>query len=75
MFFLCWYYINIYLYSDDLYSESTLVLGLRTYGLFLMFYLNSRRWFVLWFVCIPYLVLVQVSGDRHYIYFFIQFCI
>jgi hypothetical protein len=25
--------------------------------------LNSRRWFVLLLACIPYLVLVQVSGD------------
>jgi hypothetical protein len=26
--------------------------------------LNSRRWFMLCLVCVPYLVLVQVPGDR-----------
>jgi hypothetical protein len=30
----------------------------------LMFCLSSRRWFVLRLACIPYLVLVQVSGER-----------
>jgi hypothetical protein len=37
------------------------------WGVFLtfwMFYLNSRRWFVLCLVCVPYLVLVQVSRHR-----------
>jgi hypothetical protein len=30
----------------------------------LMFCLNSRRWFVQCLVCTPYLVFVQLSGDR-----------
>jgi hypothetical protein len=32
-------------------------------GFFFNIYLNSRRWYVLCLVFIPYLVLVQVSGD------------
>jgi hypothetical protein len=38
----------------------------HTRGVFsvLMFYLGSCRWFVLCSACIPYLVLVQVSGVR-----------
>jgi hypothetical protein len=35
---------------------------------FLNFYLNSRRWFLLYFVYISYLVLLLVSGDRDWIY-------
>jgi hypothetical protein len=34
----------------------------------LMFCLNSHRWFVLCLVCIPYLVLVQMSGDTDKLY-------
>jgi hypothetical protein len=62
----------------DHYPDSTLILtaiamktcmdiGARprvwSFVMFLMF-VNSRRWFVLRLVCIPYLVLVLVSGDR-----------
>jgi hypothetical protein len=44
----------------------TLVLASYMLSFFnvLMFSLSSRRWFVLCLVCIPYLVLVQVSGDN-----------
>jgi hypothetical protein len=46
-------------------TTSILVLGLIRVEFFnvLIFFLNSCRWFVLFLVCIPYLVLVQVSGD------------
>jgi hypothetical protein len=53
-----------FLSSDDIYSDSTLMIGLINVQLFNVFKvcLNSRRWFVLCLVCIPYLVLVLVSG-------------
>jgi hypothetical protein len=66
LFFLCWYHTGISLSSDDFCSDSALVLGLIPLEFFnvLMFCLNSRRWFMLFLACIPYLVSVQVSGDR-----------
>jgi hypothetical protein len=57
---------RIYLCSDDFCSDSILVLGLIHVEFFniLTFRLNSRRWFVLRLVCIPYIVLVLMSRDR-----------
>jgi hypothetical protein len=57
---------RVYLSSDDFYSDSTLVLGLIRVEFFnvLVFCRNSHRSFVLYLVCILYLVLVQVPGDR-----------
>jgi hypothetical protein len=57
---------RIYLSSDYFYSGKTLVLGLIRVEVFsvLMFFLNSRRWFVQCLVSIPYLVLVLVSVGR-----------
>jgi hypothetical protein len=64
----CAFYVGtmqrISLSSDDIYSDSALMIGLINVQLFNVFKvcLNSRRWFVLCLVCVPYLVLVLVSG-------------
>jgi hypothetical protein len=62
---------RIRLSSDDFCLDSSLMQCLiRVEFLFniLMFCLISHIWFVLCLACIPILVLVQVSGDRDYLY-------
>jgi hypothetical protein len=74
---LFWFLFNtvgtlqwIYLSNNSFCAGSNPVLGLIRVEFFsvLTFCLNSRGWFVLCVVCIPYLVLVQVFGDRDWLY-------
>jgi hypothetical protein len=52
----------VFLFKTERFGDKTLRYTCGVFNI-LMFRLSSRRWFVLCLACIPYLVLVQTSGD------------